>query len=138
MEKILYADDDVEIQGLIKDILSKEGFGITIAKDGQEALRLAKTEKFDLIILDYLMPGLNGDRVCESLKDNAETAGIPVIMVTAYPNEKENALAVGAVDFIEKPIEKLDLLLRIRSVLKVRHIKNELQKIIAYLAELEK
>ncbi|MFH0826629.1 MAG: response regulator [Candidatus Omnitrophota bacterium] len=138
MEKILYVDDDVEIQGLIKDILSKEGFGITIAKDGQEALRLAKAEKFDLILLDYLMPGLNGDQVCVSLKDDATTAEIPVIMVTAYPNEKEKALAVGAVDFIEKPIEKTDLLLRIRSVLKVRHIKNELQKIIAYLAELEK
>ncbi len=89
MEKILYADDDVEIQKLIKEILSKEGFEVTIAKDGQEALRLAKAEKFDLIMLDYLMPGMTGDRVCESLKDNAETAGIPIIMVTAYPNEKE-------------------------------------------------
>ncbi|KPK96759.1 MAG: hypothetical protein AMJ95_12385 [Omnitrophica WOR_2 bacterium SM23_72] len=138
MEKLLYVDDDVEIQGLIKDILSKEGFGITVAKDGQEALRLVKADKFDLILLDYLMPGLNGDQVCASLKDDAQTADIPVIMVTAYPNEKERALAAGAVDFIEKPIEKIDLLLRIRSALKVRHIKNELQKIIAYLEELEK
>ena len=63
---------------------------------------------------------------------------IPVIMVTAYPNEKEKALSAGAVDFINKPIDKTDLMLRIRSVLKVRHIKNELQKIIAYIAELEK
>jgi len=138
MEKILYVDDDVEIQGLIKDILGKQGFAVIIAKDGQEALRLVKAEKFDLILLDYLMPGMNGDQVCASLKDDAQTADIPVIMVTAYPNEKERALEVGAVDFIEKPIEKTDLLLRIRSVLKVRHIKNELQKIIAYLAELEK
>ncbi|MFH1458538.1 MAG: response regulator [Candidatus Omnitrophota bacterium] len=138
MEKILYADDDVEIQGLIKDILNKEGYDITIAKDGQEALNLAKSEKFDLIILDFLMPGLTGNEVCAGLKKDTETKHIPVIMVTAYSNEKEKALAAGAVDFINKPIEKTDLLLRIRSVMKVRHIKNELQKIIAYIAELEK
>jgi DNA-binding response OmpR family regulator len=59
-------------------------------------------------------------------------------MVTAYPAEKERSLSSGAVDFITKPVEKADLLLRIRSVLKVRHIKDELQKIIAYIAELEK
>jgi CheY-like chemotaxis protein len=138
MEKILYADDDVEIQGLIKDILGKAGYGISIAKDGQEALNLAKAERFDLIILDYLMPGLTGDQVCAALKKDVETKNIPVIMVTAYPTEKEKALGAGAVDFINKPIEKTDLLLRIRAVLKVRHIRNELQKIIAYIAELEK
>ena len=89
MEKILYVDDDVEIQGLIKDILTKEGFSVTIAKDGQEAVNIVKDADFDLIILDYLMPGLTGDQVCSALKADKKTAMIPVIMVTAYPNERE-------------------------------------------------
>jgi len=137
MEKILYADDDIDVQNAIKDILTKEGFETIIAKDGNEALELAKTQDPDLIVLDYLMPGLNGEQVCEALIKDKETKHIPVIMVTAYPNEKEKSLNAGAVDFINKPVDKTDLLLRIRSVLKVRHIKNELQKIIAYIMELE-
>lgn len=138
MEKILYADDDPDIQEIIKNILTKEGFEVIIAKDGNETLNLAKTNKPDLIVLDYLMPDLNGVEVCEALQKNNDTKSIPIIMVTAYPNEKESSLSAGAVDFINKPIEKTDLLLRIRSVLKVKHIENELQKMIAYIAELEK
>lgn len=138
MEKILYADDDSDTQEIIKDILTKEGYEVIIAKDGNEALNLAKVNKPDLIALDYLMPGLNGEEVCKFLKMDAETQHIPVIMVTAYPSEKEKGLGAGAVDFITKPIGKTELLLRIRAVLKVKHIQNELQKIIAYIAELEK
>jgi len=138
MEKILYADDDLDIQELIKGILKREGFEVIIARDGKEALSLAQAHKPDLAILDFLMPGLNGEEVCIALKKDDATKAIPVIMLTAYPSEKEKSLSVGAIDFLNKPIEKNDLLLRIRSVLKVRHIKNELQKIIAYIAELEK
>jgi len=138
MEKILYADDDPDTQEIIKDILSKEGYEVIIAKDGNEALNLTKINKPDLVVLDYLMPGLNGVEVCKALKADNETKCIPVIMITAYPEEKERALQAGALDFITKPIAKTELLLRIRSVLKVRHIQNELQKIIAYIAELEK
>ena len=138
MEKILYADDDVDILMMSKEILTREGYEVIPAKDGNEALSLAKKNLPDLIILDYRMPGLDGKEVCEALKNDAQTKDIPVIMVTAYPAEKERSLSSGAVDFITKPVEKADLLLRIRSVLKVRHIKNELQKIIAYIAELEK
>jgi len=138
MEKILYADDDPDIQELIKSILSKEGYEIIIAKDGYEALNLTKAHKPDLVILDFLMPGLNGVEICAALKKDNETTDIPVIVVTGYPGEKEKSLSAGAIDFLSKPLDKTDLLLRIRSALKVRHIKNELQKIISYIAELEK
>lgn len=138
MTKVLYADDDQEIQRAAKSILSKEGYEPLIAKDGEEALRLSKEQKPDCILLDYLMPGMDGIQVCEALQKDEDTKHIPVIMITAYPNEKEKALAAGAVDFISKPVERTDLLLRIKSVVKVGHIKNELQKIIAYIAELEK
>ncbi|MFA5145587.1 MAG: response regulator [Candidatus Omnitrophota bacterium] len=138
MEKILYADDEGDILGSIKRILTKEGYKAILASDGTEALKLAKDEKPDLIILDFSMPGLNGIEVCEALQKDKETKSIPVIMVTAYPDEKETSLSAGAVDFISKPIEKTDLLLRIKSVFKVKDIKNELQKAIAYIEELEK
>lgn len=138
MEKIIYADDDSDIQEIAKDILTKAGYKAIIAKDGNQTINLARQEKPDLIILDCMMPGLSGIEACEVLKKDGQTKDIPVIMVTAYPNEKEKSLSAGAIDFVSKPIEKTDLLLRIKSVLKVRHIKNELQKIIGYIAELEK
>jgi two-component system, OmpR family, alkaline phosphatase synthesis response regulator PhoP len=138
MEKILFADDDVEIQVVVKSILTRAGYDTVIAKDGAEALHLAEETNPDLIVLDYVMPVMEGLETCKALKANPKTNHIPVIMVTAYASEKENSLAAGAVDFITKPVDKADLLLRIKSILKVRHIKNELQKIIAYLAELEK
>ncbi|MEW6100687.1 MAG: response regulator [Candidatus Omnitrophota bacterium] len=138
MEKILVADDELEILGMIETILKKEGYEVVAAKDGQEALNLAKAQKPDLIVSDYLMPNLNGAELCRALKKESETKAIPIIIVTAYPAEKERSLSAGAVDFIAKPVDKFDLLLRIRSALRVRHISNELQKIIAYIAELEK
>ncbi|MGE5197434.1 MAG: response regulator [Deltaproteobacteria bacterium] len=138
MEKILLADDDAEVREIAKEILTKEGYEVSVAKDGDEALNLARQEKPDLIILDYLMPGLSGIEVCQILKKEEATKNIPVLMVTAHPAEKQRSLSAGAADFITKPVEKTDLLLRIKSVLKVNHIANELQRIIAYIAELEK
>ena len=138
MEKILLADDDQEVQDIVKIILEKEGYAVSVAKDGNETLNAVKKDKPDLIILDYLMPGLSGVEVLNVLKSTDDSKNIPVLMVTAHPTEKQKALDAGAVDFITKPVEKTDLLLRIKSVLKVRHITNELQKIIAYISELEK
>jgi DNA-binding response OmpR family regulator len=138
MEKILFADDDKDICEIVKNILTNAGYEIIIARDGEEALGLAKTKKPDLVILDYLMPMLNGVEVLRELKKDSSTKDIPVIMLTAYSSEKEESLDAGAMDFITKPVDKTDLLLRIRSVLKIRHIDNELQKIIAYIRELEK
>ena len=138
MEKILVADDDVEVQEIVQSILTKEGYEVSVAKDGNEAVNLARQVKPDLILLDYLMPGLSGLEVCQALKGDKETSSIPVLMVTAHPMEKERSLQAGAVDFIVKPVEKTDLLHRIKSVLKVRFVNNELQKIIAYISELEK
>ena len=137
MEKILYADDDVEVREIAQAILVKEGYDVLIAKDGNEAVNLAR-EKPDLVILDYMMPGKSGIEACQELKKNPETKSIPVLIVTAHPSEKERALQAGAIDFITKPVDKTDLLHRIKSVLRVRAVDNELQKMIAYISELEK
>lgn len=138
MDRILVAEDDSDVQEILKTILGKEGYEVNVAGTGREAFILAKESNPDLILTDFLMPGMNGVELCESLKKEPNTKDIPVIMVTAYPSEKEKGLSAGAVDFVTKPIEKIDLLLRIRSALKVKHITNELQKIIAYIGELEK
>ena len=137
MEKILLADDDAEVLEIATTILSKEGYEVIPAKDGDEAIEKARA-KPDVILLDYLMPGKSGIEVLTVLKKDPELKMIPVIMVTAHPMEKERSLSAGAVDFVVKPVEKTDLLLRIKSVLKVRHINNELQKIIAYIDQLQK
>lgn len=138
MDKILVADDEQDIREIMQVILQKEGYEVVLAKDGAEVLALVKQTSPDLIVLDYLMPGTDGIEACQALKKDSSAKGIPVIMVTAYPNEKEKGLAAGAVDFITKPVDRIDLLLRIKSALKVKHITNELQRIIAYIAELEK
>ena len=130
MEKILLADDDADVQEIAKVILTKEGYEAIIAKDGNEALDLAKANNPDLIILDYLMPGLDGLEVCRALKKEEALKNIPVLIITAHAGEKERSLDAGAVDFLTKPVEKADLLHRIKSVLKVRHINNELQKML--------
>jgi two-component system, OmpR family, alkaline phosphatase synthesis response regulator PhoP len=138
MERIVYADDDADIRDIINGILTKEGYELILAKDGQEAWDVVREVNPDLVILDYDMPKINGVTLCEKFKKDALTKSIPIIMITAYPSQKEASLHAGAVDFINKPIEKTDLIMRIKSVLKVRHIKNELQKVIAYIAELDK
>lgn len=138
MDKILFADDDKEICERAESILTREGYQVLIAFDGQGALDLTKTEKPDLVILDYLMPMLNGVEVLRALKKDSQTKDIPVIMLTAYSTEKEEGLSAGAMDFLTKPVDKTDLLLRIRSILKIKHLDNELQKMIAYIRELEK
>lgn len=138
MNKILFVDDDPGMRETVRDILAEKGYEIVVAQDGNETIKLAKDSKPDLIVLDYLLPDINGSEVCKILKKNPETEHIPVIIVTAYPDQKEESLRAGAIDFVTKPIDNTDLLLRISSVFKVKHIKNELQKIIAYISELEK
>jgi DNA-binding response OmpR family regulator len=138
MDRVLIVDDDPDILEIVKEILAKEGYAVMVAKDGQEALNLALANNPDLIVTDCIMPVMDGIQLCQALQKDNKTKSIPVIMITAYPSEKELGLRVGAVDFLTKPIEKIDLLTRIKCALKVRHIENELQKAIAYIAELEK
>ena len=129
-EKILVVDDiPVNIQLLDKQ-LSSSGFNIVIARNGEEALTQVDAEKPDLVLLDVMMPKLDGFETCRILKSNNKTNYIPVIMVTAL-NEMEDKIKgveAGADDFITKPFNKHELLVRLKSLLRIKRLHDQLQE----------
>jgi CheY-like chemotaxis protein len=139
--KILIADDNLQNCELLDAYLSETGepYETAMAYDGQAAL--AKVAEFqpDLILLDIMMPKLSGYEVCKRLRQNPATQTIPVLMVTAL-NEMgdiEKAVQAGADDFLTKPVHRLELTTRVRSLLRVRHLTNERDRLLAYLEEVE-
>lgn len=121
MQTILVADDDRDIVDLVKYNLQKEGFTVLVAMNGTSALDMA-AQKPDLIILDVMMPGLNGWEVVRELKGNARTASIPIVFLTAKGSEVDEVLGLelGADDYLIKPISIPKLLARVRSVFRKR------------------
>lgn len=119
-KKILVVDDEKDIVDIIKYNLERENeFEVQTAKDGKEALELAGSIP-DLILLDIMMPELNGFEVCKQLKSNPDTSKIPVIFLTAKENEIDEILGleIGADDYISKPISPRKVLARIKSVIR--------------------
>jgi len=114
---ILVVDDDDAIRFLLKDMLTDEGYRITTAADGGEAINLLQKEKYDIILLDIIMPSVSGFGVLKFIKDNS--IPIKVIMITAYSELKLAAESkqLGADDFIAKPFMRQDLLNTIKQVL---------------------
>jgi len=114
--KILVVDDDVKITTLVEFLLRKEGFLTVVAHSGEEALRLVELESPDLIILDLMMPGMDGYQVCETVKTSEKTKKIPVIMLTALGMGKdfERGLEKGADWYITKPFDNHHLMKRVR------------------------
>lgn len=136
---ILIVDDNVPNCELLEAYLSGEGYEIRIVHDGHQALEAVGENQPDLILLDIMMPRLSGYEVCQTLKSNEETSVIPVLMVTAL-NEMgdiEKAVSAGCDDFLTKPVNKIELKTRVRSLLKVRHLRNERDRLLAYLQEVE-
>lgn len=109
MKQILMIDDDIHINAMLDDVLTKEGYEVIHAYSGTEALLLLKNYSPDLILLDLMLPGLNGEEVLPQIQD------IPVIVVSAKAglNDKVNLLTGGAVDYVTKPFEMEELLARI-------------------------
>ena len=118
--KILHVDDEASIRLLVKFNLEQNGYEVLQAKDGQEALDLAKNENPDLILLDLLLPKTNGLDVCLQLKQNSKTSAIPIIMLTAKKEEidKVIGLELGADDYLTKPFGQRELLARVKAVLR--------------------
>lgn len=139
--KILIADDNLQNCELLEAYLSESGetYEIAMAEDG--AKTIAEVERFhpDLILLDIMMPKLSGYEVCQRLKQNPATRGIPILMVTALNElgDIEKAVKAGADDFLTKPVNRLELTTRVRSLLRVRHLTNERDRLLAYLEEVD-
>ena len=120
MVKILIVDDEQDIVELLSYNLEKEKFFIVKAYDGEAALGLVRSEKPDLMILDLMLPKMNGLDVCKAIRRNPETANLPIIMLTAKDAEidKVVGLELGADDYVTKPYSSRELIARIKAVLR--------------------
>jgi class 3 adenylate cyclase len=131
---ILVVDDLPANRRLMQAILAPHGYEVIEAESGEDALDVLAEGRTDLVLLDLLMPGLDGHEACKRIRANPETAYLPVVMVTASgPAEKVRAIAAGADDFISKPLDQAELLGRVRSLLRVKRYHDT---VVAQAAEL--
>lgn len=128
-EKIIVADDSAVIVSIIENLLIKQGYQVYTACDGLEALKLVKEINPNLIILDIMMPSISGLDVCKTIKSDDRTRFIPIIILTASDSkeDKNNAIIVGANDYLNKPYDKVELLLKVESLLKLKSAIDELE-----------
>jgi two-component system OmpR family response regulator/two-component system alkaline phosphatase synthesis response regulator PhoP len=125
---ILIVDDEEPIQELLKFNLEKEGYTVLVAYDGPSALRIVEEKRPDLVILDVMLPGMDGMEVCNQLRQNSISRDIPVIMLTAKVEEIDKVLGLelGADDYLTKPFSPRELLARIRA--RLRRIKPQTEE----------
>jgi len=130
--KILAVDDEQDILELLSYNLSKDGFEVTTAPDGGEALKTIRENDFDLLVLDLMMPGIQGMELCRILKNDPKTKYLPIIMLTAKTEEVDRILGLelGADDYITKPFSPRELIARIKAVLRRSAKSVPLEKII--------
>ena len=127
MSTILVVDDEEPIQELLRFNLEKAGYLVCVAKDGQEVLDRVEKEQPDLIVLDVMLPGMDGLEVCQRLRLNPKFQQIPIIMLTAKGEEIDKVLGleIGADDYMTKPFSPRELLARIKARLRSRNLPKE-------------
>jgi CheY-like chemotaxis protein len=137
---ILVVDDNQQNLELLQAYLEDVDCTTISAHDGIEALGIVNKNSPDLILLDVMMPKMSGFEVCKRIKNDPKTSDIPVIMVTALSEfgDIERAIDSGTDDFLSKPVNKLELLTRIKTMLKIKHLSDKLERTLAYLSEIEK
>jgi signal transduction histidine kinase len=130
---ILIVDDTPTNLDVISEALSDAGFDVAIATSGERALQQLERRSADLILLDVMMPGMNGFETCQHLKTNPKTCDIPVIFMTALSDtdSKVQALEIGAVDYITKPFQEKEVLARVKTHLQLRHLTQSLENRVA-------
>jgi DNA-binding response OmpR family regulator len=138
--RILVADDNPQGAELLEAYLAEEDYEVRIAADGEETLRLVRQWRPDLILLDIMMPKISGFEVCKQLRADPAFQGIAILMITALdqPSDIERAVEAGTDDFVSKPINKSELLLRVRSLLRSRQNQRDLDRAIAYIEAVER
>jgi len=136
---VLIVDDNPQNVELLTAFLESLPVRLVTASDGIEALRKVAEENPDLILLDIMMPHMSGFQVCQRLKSDPKTRDIQILMVTALNElgDIERATECGTDDFVSKPVNKFELHTRVKSLLKVRHLKSELERALTYLNEME-
>jgi two-component system, OmpR family, alkaline phosphatase synthesis response regulator PhoP len=137
--RILIADDNVANRELLEALLSKIDCVTEIAVDGQDALNQVASFSPDLILLDVMMPKLNGFEVCRKLKSDPATSRIMILMVTALSElgDIERAVEAGTDDFLSKPVNSLEFQKRVKNMLKLKGTEDELERLRAYIREME-
>lgn len=136
---VLVVDDNPHNLELILAYLEDLDCRTVSAEGGLEALEIIKNDPPDLVLLDVMMPKISGFEVCRKLKNDPQTADIPVIMVTAL-NEMgdiERAIQSGTDDFLSKPVNKWELITRVKTMLRLKHLTDKLERTLAYLSEIE-
>jgi cyclic di-GMP phosphodiesterase len=127
---ILVADDQCANRELLEELLTPQGFTVITVADGAAALRQLSRIQTDLVLLDVMMPELNGFEVCEKIKNNPDTYLIPVVLITALSDKQDRieGIKVGADDFLSRPVDRTELLARVRSLLTLKHRTDELER----------
>ena len=133
---ILVVDDLPENVRLLDAVLSPRGYRVVPAASGEEALEAVAEEQLDLVLLDVVMPGMDGYEVCRRLRDRPATRFLPVVMITAHGDqEKPKAIEAGADDFLFKPYDQMELLARVRSLLRIKQYHDTIEAQAAELGE---
>jgi CheY-like chemotaxis protein len=138
--RILIADDNPQGVELLEAYLADGDYEIRTAADGEETLRQVQHWRPDLVLLDIMMPKISGFEVCKRLRSDPATRDIAILMITALdqPSDIERAVEARTDDFVSKPINKSELLLRVRSLLRSRSIQRELDRAITYIETVER
>lgn len=137
---VLVVDDDEQNVELLQAYLDDMDCATLPAYDGPQALQMIADKSPDLVLLDVMMPKMSGFEVCKRIKNDPKTSDIPVIMVTALNEfgDIERGIDSGTDDFISKPVHKLELVTRVKTMLKLKHLTDKLERTLAYLSEIER
>jgi len=128
--KILYVEDSKTQGTITKEFLEKSGYEVTWLTEGSTVFRMATTQSFDIILLDRVLPDMDGSEICKQLKHGQDTKGIPVIMLSAKSTtaEKVQGLDAGADDYLPKPYDETELIARIYAALRTKRLQDELRQ----------
>lgn len=137
---VLVVDDNPQNLELLVAYLEDIDCQTIAASTGLDAMDIVKKDPPDLILLDVMMPKISGFEVCKRLKNDPKTTDIPIIMVTALNElgDIERAINSGTDDFLSKPVNKWELITRVKTMLKLKHLTDKLERTLAYLSEVEK
>src|ERR1035437_5700627 len=128
VSQVLLVEDDLHMPEVLAGLLHDDNIALASSKDAAAGLKLAREQHFDVILLDLGLPGVNGMELLRQLKESPETQTIPVIVLTAWKSttDKLRGFELGAVDYLTKPFEPAELRARLRSVLRTKHLRDEL------------